>query len=322
MDVIERIQIPTPFSVGRVNCYAIPGNCLTVLDPGPATQEAEEELARSLTHLGYSLSDIEHILITHPHMDHFGLAQQIVEQSGAHVFAHSDAVDRLSDPIGYFKREQKYFRPFLLSMGMPTKTVDTVLELPESYTKYQSPVAVNRELDGDEILDVGIDLTCVSTPGHSTGSLCYLAASEDVIFTGDHVLPSITPNPLLTLAPGSNDERTRSLPTYIESLQKVLELDATVGYGGHGDPIQSLHDRVRTTITHHENRKERIAGLIGDREPVTAYQIMNEMFPDLPATEMFSGMSEVIGHFDLLEDEARVEITEIDGMKHYTLNMQ
>jgi len=207
-------------------------------------------------------------------------------------------------------------------MGMPTDTVETVLELPEPYTDYQDPVTVTHQIADGDVIDVGIDLECISTPGHTPGSICYLAASEDIMFTGDHVLPDITPNPLLTLVPGSDDERTRSLPTYLESLRKILEREGAVGYGGHGEPILALQDRARETIAHHQDRKERIFDLIADREPTTAYRIMTEMFPNLPATEMFSGMSEVIGHFDLLEDENRVVISERDGVKRYEVDTQ
>lgn len=129
------------------------------------------------------------------------------------------------------------------------------------------------------------------------------------MFTGDHVLPDITPNLHLTISPSSNG-RSKSLPTYLGSLRKVLKTKATIGYGGHGEPIKPLDDRVKETITHHQQRKKRIAKLVADKEPTTAYEIVKEMFRDLPATEMFAGMSEVIGHLDILEDENSLEISE------------
>lgn len=319
MDFVDRCSIPTPFAVGRVNCYLFFENGPTVLDPGPATPEAHEELVDCLDRHGYGIEDVERILVTHPHMDHFGIARRIVEQSGASVLAHGDATDWLADPIGYFEREREFFRPFLVSMGMPVETAATVLELPEPYTDYQAPLSVDRELEDGDRIDVGVSLECLHTPGHAPGSVCFFASSEDVMFTGDHVLPDVTPNPLLTLAPGSDDERTRSLPMYVESLRRVLSFDATVGYGGHGDPIPDLQARVRETIDHHEHRKERIADIVERDGPTTAYEVMTEMFPDLPATELFAGMSEVIGHLDLLEDEDRVEIAESGGVKRYEL---
>lgn len=90
----------------QVNCYFSTGNELSVIDPGPATDDAFDELESSLTHIGYRIEDIDRILVTHPHIDHFGLAGRIVDRSGARVFAHKDTADRLTDSIEYSKKEQ------------------------------------------------------------------------------------------------------------------------------------------------------------------------------------------------------------------------
>jgi hypothetical protein len=81
--------------------------------------------------------------------------------------------------------------------------------------------------------------------------------------------------------------------------------------------MPDLHARVHETIEHHHDRKETIAAILADTAPTTAYQIMHEMFPDLPAAAMFPGMSEVIGHLDLLEDEERVAITAVNDVHQY-----
>jgi glyoxylase-like metal-dependent hydrolase (beta-lactamase superfamily II) len=119
----------------------------------------------------------------------------------------------------------------------------------------------------------------------------------------------ISPNPLLTLAPGSDSERTRSLPTYLESLARLRTFDIETGYAGHGETIQTLDERIGEILAHHQDRKQNIESIIRAQGPVSAYAIMQELFPDLPATEMFPGMSEVIGHLDLLEDERKVTLS-------------
>jgi glyoxylase-like metal-dependent hydrolase (beta-lactamase superfamily II) len=319
MDTADRLEIPTPFGVGDVNCYALTVEELTLVDPGPATEEAYEELSEQLAGVGHSIGDVERVIITHPHMDHFGQADRIATEADARVLAHADAVERLGDPVAFFAREQEFFRPFLLSMGLPERLVDTVVGLPEPYTDFQDPLDIDRALEDGETIDVGVDLDAVSTPGHAPGSLCFVASGEGVVFTGDHVLADISPNPLLTLVPGTTDERTRSLPNYIDSLRKLQSVDAEVGYGGHREPVEDLHGRIQEIDDHHQQRKERIADILAESGPTTAYEIMQEMFPDLPATEMFPGISEVIGHLDLLEDEDRVEITDEDGIKQYRL---
>lgn len=314
-----RIRIPTPFEVGRTNCYAFADDGLTVLDPGPATDEAYDALAEGLQELGHAPADVDRVLVTHPHMDHFGLADRLVREAGAEVLAHGDAVDHLADPAGYFEREAALFAPFLSSMGVPERLVDTVVGLPEPYMDFQEPVDVDRELRDDERVDVGVDLRVVFTPGHAPGSVCFVSATENAVYTGDHVMADITPNPLLTIAPGSDSERTRSLPTYLDSLRKLRSVDAEIGYGGHRDPVPDLRSRIAEILDHHREREERIANLLADAGPTTAYHVTTELFPDLPATEMFAGMSEVIGHLDLLEDEGRVDISRRDDVRRYEL---
>ena len=139
------------------------------------------------------------------------------------------------------------------------------------------------------------------------------------MFTGDHVMMDISPNPLLTLEPGTTDERTRSLPAYLDSLERIAEVSPTVGCAGHRERIPDVQHRAKEIVAHHHERKENIAEMIADEDTATAYQLMQEMFPDLPVTETFPGMSEIIGHLDLLEDEGRVEILDVDGVFRYRL---
>ncbi|WP_255151367.1 MBL fold metallo-hydrolase [Halorarius halobius] len=320
MDDAHRIEIPTPFDVGRVNCYVFAGGPLTLVDPGPATDAAYEELAAGLEDLGYAVADVEQVLITHPHMDHFGLANRVVDVSGAAAVAHRDATRQLRDPDGHLDREQALFRPFLTAMGVPEQVVETAVTLPDAYTEYQEPLAVDRELTDDDPVDAGVDLRAVHTPGHAPGSVCFVAERGPVAFTGDHVLDHISPNPLLTVAPGTDDERTRSLPAYLDALDRLQAVDADVGRPGHGDDVSDLSARIDEIRDHHHERKEHIADLIDERGTATAYDLMGELFPDLPATEVFPGMSEIIGHLDLLEDEGRVDVTETDGVRRYALD--
>lgn len=319
MDPGARIEIPTPFEVGPVNCYVLDERGLTLVDPGPATDGAYQALTDGLDRLGYAVADVDRILITHPHMDHFGLANRVATEATAEVWAHAFATARLEDPLAHFDREQAFFTPFLRSMGVPDDIVDTVVGLPEPYMDFQEPVHVDRELTDGDGLDAGHDLRVVYTPGHDPGSACFVSDGGDFALTGDHVLADVSPNPLLTLDPESPDERTRSLPQYIASLDRIRSRGVTTGYAGHHGTIEDLPARVEEIKQHHEDRKERIAGMIDEAGGITAYEIMQELFPNLPATETFPGMSEVIGHLDLLEDDDWVEITVSDGVTRYSI---
>jgi glyoxylase-like metal-dependent hydrolase (beta-lactamase superfamily II) len=198
--------------------------------------------------------------------------------------------------------------------------VDTVARLPEAYTEFQEPVTIDQELRPGDSIDVGRELEVISTPGHAPGSICYVADTADTAFTGDHVLLDISPNPLLTLQPDSEDERTRSLPQYLNSLDTLRATDIGAALTGHGELVADLPRRIDEIQNHHAARKDRIAEMVAEMRNPTAYRIMCEMFSNLPATEAFPGMSEVIGHLDLLEDEGRISITEAEEVLQYTRN--
>lgn len=319
MEHLRRIALPTPFDVGPVNCYCVGDSQLTLLDPGPASSRAYEALTSGLREEGNTITNVEYVCITHPHMDHFGLASRVVDESGATVIAHEDAVDRLADPTSHYQREVEFFTPFLISMGVPEDIVDAVVGIPQNYNNYQEPVEVDWALRDAESVNTGTSMEALHTPGHEPGSICYLSPDADAVFTGDHVLAGISPNPMLTLSPNRTNRRTRSLPNYLTSLRRLQKMGLTVGYGGHGDRIDDLDARIEEIIDHHQDRKERLADIVRENGPLSPYHLLQEVFPDLPTEQVFPGISEIIGALDLLTVEDRIVQNTEEGVRQYDI---
>lgn len=316
MDRVQTISVPTPFDIGPINCYVLTEGPLTVVDPGPHYEDAIETVTDGLADLGFDVAEVERILVTHPHLDHFGLASYVRERSGAVTYAHENALDRVGNFVEYFLDEREYFHPYLVSRGMPEEVAEMVIEIPEPYTELGPPLTVDESLSPGEEIDVGITLDCIDSPGHSPGSLSFFAVDHDYVFTGDHVLSHITPNPTLQIE--TVGEYARSLERYLDALLSLRTIDATRAYGGHGEPIPNLQARIDEIHDHHDRRMNDFSALIEDR-PKSAYEVMHEAFDDLPVSEYFLGMSEVIGHLDLLRIRGRVALREReDGVLAYT----
>lgn len=141
-----RLSISTPFGAGPVNCYLLTEQVVTLIDPGSATDNAYTTLKSKLEQEGLALADVEQVLITHPHMDHFGLANRVVAESGARVLAHTHATRRLEDPRTFFDHERAFFTPFLRSMGVPEDLAVATTTIPESYLQFQEAVSVDQPL--------------------------------------------------------------------------------------------------------------------------------------------------------------------------------
>jgi glyoxylase-like metal-dependent hydrolase (beta-lactamase superfamily II) len=82
-DGIRLITLPTPFRVGGVNCYLLLDPPVTVIDPG--TKGSLEAVAAAGAAAGLGLQDVEQVIVTHAHADHFGAAATLAARSGARI---------------------------------------------------------------------------------------------------------------------------------------------------------------------------------------------------------------------------------------------
>jgi len=312
--MFEQIPVPTPFQVGPVNAYLAER---TLVDPGPDSEEAWDSLTDALADNGLEPADIEHLLITHPHPDHFGLASRF-QDHGATVVAHPDAATIMADFPGRLDAEQAYFQDFFERCGMAPSTANTVTDLPEAFIHYAPSVSVDEKVRaGDSIAINGTDFRVDDLVGHATGEILFAfdgpAGREAIV--GDNVLGEITPNPFLQIPTEPESERPRVLPKYNDSLARLREEGYDRFHPGHRGRIDSPAARIDAILAEHDERTENVADMLD--EPTTPVEVMTELFGDLPVTEQFPGMSEAVGHLDVLERDGRVTIRDIDGELHY-----
>lgn len=301
--MFTKISVPTPFQVGRVNTF-VAGR--TVVDPGPDSEEAWADLLDGLDERSLAPGDIEAVWVTHPHPDHFGLAGRL-RAAGADVVTSplsAEIMANFDDRLAY---EQSFFRPYFERCGLSAETARTVTELPEMFLPYGPNVETDREVTAGETIDIDdTTFTVTLTKGH---------APEEVIFSyeedgqrralvGDHVLEHITPNPLLLPPREEGGERPRALPQYNDSLARLRDAGYDHFLTGHGEDVTDPAGRIDAILAAHEERTEAVYELVDG--PTAPADVMHGLFDDLPATEQFSGMSEAIGHLDVLELRGKV----------------
>ncbi|MFH5798871.1 MBL fold metallo-hydrolase [Haladaptatus sp. CMAA 1911] len=312
--MFTRLSIPTPFQIGPVNAY-LSGR--TLVDPGPGSEEAWTVLFEELDERDLAPSDIEQVLITHPHPDHFGLAKRLRE-SGASVVASAEAADIVRDFGDRLAYEQEYFADFFDRCGMAETTAQTVTNLPEAYLSVAPDVETDIELDDGESVTVeGVELTAETVLGHSSGETLFTFEDDgkSKAIVGDHVLGDITPNPFLQPPTEEGGPRPRVLPSFNRSLAELRDRDFDLLLPGHREEITDPSARIDEILAAHEERTENVRALV-DR-PTTAFDVMCELFEDLPATEYFPGMSEAVGHLDVLEAREEVNRHEQGGVVVY-----
>jgi glyoxylase-like metal-dependent hydrolase (beta-lactamase superfamily II) len=314
---IHTIRIPTPFAVGRVNCYLIEDDPLTLVDTGPNSGKALDELQNQLKERGHSIDDIELVVITHQHIDHLGLVEIIVEHSGAEVAGLDKAVRRYANFAEDTEIDDRFSAELMIRSGIPENVVVALESVSRSFRAWGSRATVTRPLADGEILELGNrKLEVHHRPGHSPSDTIFWDSERRILLAADHLIAHISSNPLITRPLDGSDERTQALVSYRESLLKTREMPAEIVLPGHGEPITDhvalIDERMRMT----ERRKEKILKLI-HKGPRTGHEIAQELWGNVAVTQAFLTLSEVIGHADLLMNEGLIEEIEDGAVIRY-----
>ncbi len=311
----ERIVVPTPYAVGPANVYVITAEPVTLMDCGPSTTQAENALLLGLAAIGIHPEQIERVVVSHGHPDHYGLAPKLQARSGAEVLIGRADLPKIASDRSMLMATGK----LLLGEGMP---LDTLMELDRRGRRMgdlHPAVEGAVPLDGGETLAFdGFHLEVLHLPGHTAGHVCLYEPTSGVLFSGDTLLLDISPNPLLEPDPQDPSERRRSLVEYLASLDVLSAMRLTRVLPGHGEPIDEPHALIEEMRAHHRRRTEDLA-LRLTPEGKTGWQLANEVFPSLEGFDNFLAVSEVVAHVDLLVEQGRAEPVVRDGIVFYGL---
>jgi len=164
----------------------------------------------------------------------------------------------------------------------------------------------------------GYELKVVATPGHTPGHMCLYDEKKKILFCGDHILGTITPNICIEI---SSDN---PLKDYIESLKKIDKLDVEVLLTAHGTPVENMHERIAELLKHHEDRLAEVEFILGDQWK-TSYECARDMtweiecrnWEEFPAPQKWFATGEAISHLQYLYSQGRVIREEKDGVYYY-----
>jgi glyoxylase-like metal-dependent hydrolase (beta-lactamase superfamily II) len=318
---IHRLAIPTPFAVGRVNAYLIEDEPLTLIDSGPNSAKALDELEQALAARGHAIEDIGLLVVTHQHIDHFGLAAILARRSGAQVAALRGLDRHLRDFRTEAELDDRFAARVMLHNGVPTDVVTALRAVSASFRAWGCTVEVDRVLAEGEALQLrDRTLRVLHRPGHSPSDTVFWDESRSTLLAGDHLLAHISSNPLIARpleAEGDYDgPRRQALVTYLASLRQTRAMELDLVLGGHGVPIADHAALIDERLRLHERRAEKIHGLIAER-PRSAYELAYEMWGNVAVTQAYLTISEVLGHVDLLLQEGRVVEREQDGIARF-----
>jgi glyoxylase-like metal-dependent hydrolase (beta-lactamase superfamily II) len=313
---MPNIHVSTDWDLGPTWCYLVLGKKTTLIDTGRFGNL--ESLKTCLKSIDKELQDIHRIIITHSHEDHDGNLAEILATTQAELWAHPI----YRQMISYHPRIRDGAKhpelPGSCRMcAMPKKVYENCLP----YHKKRSSLSIDFVVKDDQILPDD-DLSFVFTPGHSPDSICIILEDE-VIFTGDTILPAITPHPSLAYTFEVNrrilpeeyqqENGVYGLMTYIKSLNKLAYLASQpllvtlpahrLFYNGQFNIIHSSSERAKEIIQFHIDRCRDILNIM-DNKPVGIEDIAIQYFPpsQLAGTGKSLAQDEIMSHIEFLEE--------------------
>jgi len=273
-----------------------------VVDPGPPGDAAFDALAAGLEAAGLAVGDVEHVLVTHWHVDHAGLAPRLADAADATLHMHERDAPLVADYAVERERRVERDAATLDRWGVPDEHVAR-LRAADAPSPMPDETAVEALADGD---DVG-PLVARHTPGHTAGHVAFAAdpswtdrtGAADPVVVGDALLRTVTPN-----VGGGDTRQERPLAAYRDALD-TLEAAGARALPGHGRGF-ALAPRVAELRAHHRERagkvRDALAVLDADREGgVTPWAVARERFGELDGYHVKFGAGEAYAHLADLE---------------------
>ena len=317
---LYQLKVPIPNNpLGWVLPYLIPGDDgYTLVDSGWNTPEAFAALEDELRAVNVAFEDITRLLVTHVHPDHYGLAGRIKEVSGAQVIIHQRERDFIRSRYREPEQLLERMAAWLTEHGVPKDEVAELKSAAMPVRGFVVPVEPDAVLWGGETLDFGVyKFEVYWTPGHSPGHICFYERAQRVILTGDHVLPTITPNV------GLHPQQTGNpLGDYLASLQRLESLEVDEVLPAHEETFKDLRGRVQEIARHHDERLNEMLAIVGEGRR-TAYEVASNVVWTIGTFDGFSpflrraAVSETLAHLEYAVQEGKLRQTRQDGVVCY-----
>lgn len=321
---VYRVPVPVPFmeAGGPVNLFAIEdeGGGHTFFDCGVGTAEGTRVLREACASLGVDLKKVNRIIVSHGHVDHYGNAQLLAEESGAPVFLHEADGEKVCGDGRWFKQLRVHV-DYYLRHGVPQAVLDEMIRTSGSsgeYARQVEPRRVQPLVDGQRFRFKHFEAQVLHMPGHTPGLMCLWAPEQRIFFANDHILARVSPNPLIDLTTmDGDDKRFRSLATYLVSARRAHALDIAMVLPGHGEAFQNHRPLLDGLFSFYARRQERMLKHLRKVPSASLHELVHQVFPRVDVRRMYLMVSEVLGNVEVMEDDGRVVRTLEDGVWRY-----
>ncbi len=290
---LYQLKMPLPFRLNHINLYLIEDTDGWVLVDTGLNTEKTRELWVLFLNSGFFEKPIKKILMTHLHPDHIGMSAWLSRTLNVPVFISKGEWEMAQF---LWKNEsdtaKSLYEDYWQSFGLQGTSLDEMVSHRMHYKKLvgELPDSVSY-LHANSIWTIkGREWHMLPAPGHSPEHICLWNPSQRILISGDHVLPTITPN--ISYHPIGLEN---PLESYINSLESFLKLDCEYYFPAHGPISPDLHQRIAEIIQHHRDKLAILMNSI--QENITVVEAMPLLFSkDLPSHQLMFAYAETAAH--------------------------
>lgn len=313
-----RIEFPIGWSMGSVNAYLFTQPEVVLVDAGVKTEACWEMLVAGLATHGVAVRDLSRVVVTHPHVDHFGLAGRIVAESDATVWICELGAPWLTDMDGMWTARMAYYRDdFLPSLGLSPQVNEMILAGMRGLAAHADPVPADRlvTFQPDGALQMGgAGWQVIHAPGHAAAQTVFYQPEARRLLSADMLL-AVAPAPVID-HPAPGERRDPSLPLFLRSLDVIDALAIDTVYPGHGRPFGDHRTVIARQRARIADRKAQCLELIRAGQTTVA-RLLESMYAHQPPESRIAGLWMLTSYLDLLLDEGSICEEIRGGVCHY-----
>jgi len=302
--MFETISVPIKLPIKKTNSTVIFNNPLTIIDPGVKSPDTLKMIDETLQKKGKSLKDIQRILLTHGHIDHFGAAMDIQKISGAEILIHRHDFDKIQRKNRNDDEFTLKYKDILTRHGCPEKGLLGIDRFWDYIKDMYDPILEVSFYQDSFINFAATRLEIIETPGHTRGSVVFFHPETGLLISGDTIIDGITPNPVIEFL--ENGNRFASQSCFRESINRLSKYPIKKIIGGHGKENNNPQALFQSYRDEWSKNEAKLLSLFEKHASLSAYEALVHIFGELEDFNIFLGMSEMIGSFDYLESKGKI----------------
>ncbi|CAN5786643.1 MBL fold metallo-hydrolase [soil metagenome] len=312
-----RIELPFLPNGGSVNVYLFRDPEPVLIDAGFQSEAAWQVLQVGLAEQNLTVADLTRVIITHPHVDHYGFAARIARESQAKIWMADVGVQWLRNFPALWQQRIDYYRDhFLPALGSPPAAQTFLRSMQQALAAWE-PIPADRIVSfsvEQPLMLGGLAWQTVHLTGHDSHLTCFYQPQSRQLLSADMLMiPTATS---VAEAPPTGEPRQPTLPDFLHSLDQLAALAVETVYPGHGAPFANHRQVIGAQqMRIHERKEECWRQVAAGVETVAT--IFEQLYGARAAQVGMAGLWMVVGYLDLLQAEGRVTVETIRNVWHF-----